>query len=185
MGGDKRRVKTVLLVEDDELLLKYWVRELKREGLDVLAARDCASAMELARVTRPDAAIIDCFLEHGNALPLLRALKALHPSVYIVMVSANLSDALSAHGMRNGADFCMMKSERCLLIVRLIEQGRVPKVDDDKRLTLYEHEWELISATLIECNDNITHAADRLGVYRETLRRKLQKRGVLTRANAR
>jgi two-component system response regulator RegA len=84
-----------------------------------------------------------------------------------------------AHAMaavRAGADDVLVKPFIARDVVRRIESGEL--VDPDRTsLTLEQIEWEHISRALIESGQNITQAAERLGIYRQTLQRKLRKRG--------
>jgi two-component system response regulator RegA len=167
-------VNTVLLVEDYGPLLKRWARDLEQDGRRVLAAADGKTALEMARKTRPDIAFVDLFLANENGVNLIRKLKELDPFLYTVLVSAHLSVAYAIAGMRAGADDVFYKPLSFKPMIACVEQGQ-PLKPDDQSTTLDQLEWEHISRVLLDCEGNITHAADKLGIYRQTLQRKLRK----------
>ncbi len=53
------------------------------------------------------------------------------------------------------------------------EEGEVPIPDEFQ--SLYRHEREYIEFVLAECEGNISQAARRLGLHRQSLQRKLRK----------
>jgi len=68
-------VYTVLVVDDEEILLNMLQRQLKSEGYDVLTALDGLSALSLARRHRPDLAILDIAMPGMDGLDLCRRLR--------------------------------------------------------------------------------------------------------------
>jgi len=169
-----RKVQTVLLVEDYAPLLKRWTRDLEQDGRRVLAATNSKTALELARNTRPDIAFVDLFLANENGVNLIRKLKELDPFLYTILISAHMSVAYAMAAVRAGADDVFYKPLSFKPMIACIEQGR-PIKPDDESTTLDQLEWEHISRVLLDCDGNITHAAEKLGIYRQTLQRKLRK----------
>jgi two-component system response regulator RegA len=167
----------VLLVDDFDTQLRVWGRELAQHR--VLNAKTREDAVKIARIEHADLAIVDLFLGAENGLDVVRDLRALDPELYIVLVSADLSVAYAMAAVRAGADDVLVKPLRCMHVLKSVEDG-VPLEPDWKnpgQLTLDEVEWEHISRALVESKQNITQAAQRLGIYRQTLQRKLRKRG--------
>jgi two-component system response regulator RegA len=77
--------------------------------------------------------------------------------------------------VRAGADDVLVKPFIARDVVRRIELGEL--VDPERSaLTLEQVEWEHITRALVETGQNITQAAGRLGIYRQTLQRKLRKK---------
>lgn len=173
----QREVHTILLVEDFAPLLRKWVRELQHSGKRVLAAANGDAALELVQKERPDVAIVDLFLTSENGVNVIRKLKENDQHLYAVLVSAHLSVAYALAGMRAGADDVCFKPGSVKHVIDCIERGVDPEEPDDEGVgpTLDQLEWEHISRVLLDCEGNITHAAERLGIYRQTLQRKLRK----------
>jgi DNA-binding response OmpR family regulator len=69
-------VSKILLVDDDPDILETLRWALVREGWDVDIERDGAAALPLARLVKPDLAILDVMLPGLNGYELSRHLKA-------------------------------------------------------------------------------------------------------------
>jgi two-component system response regulator RegA len=175
-----RSIDCVLLVDDREDQLAIWARELSGDGRVAHMATSTREALTLARTHRPQVALVDLFLGAEDGLDCVRELKASVPDLFAVVVSSDLSVAYAMAAVRAGAEDVLVKPVVASHVVRRIERGEVgdaERVPQRKALTLQEVEWEHISRALLESNRNITQAAQRLGIYRQTLQRKLRKRG--------
>lgn len=172
-----RKVRTVLLVDDFDTQLRVWGRELSQHR--VLNAKTREDAVKVAKIEQADLAIVDLFLGAENGLDVVRDLRELCPELYIVVVSADMSVAYAMAAIRSGADDVLVKPLRCMHVLKSVEDGKPLEPDwkNPGQLTLDEVEWEHISRALVESKQNITQAAQRLGIYRQTLQRKLRKRG--------
>ena len=170
-----REVQTILLVEDFPPLLRRWTRELQHAGKRVLAATTGDSAVDMIRETKPDMAIIDLFLAAENGVNVIKKLREVDTNFYAILVSAHMSVAYAIAAMRAGADDVFFKPGSLKHVVDCVEKGVALEPDPDNGPTLDQLEWEHISRVLLDCEGNITHAAERLGIYRQTLQRKLRK----------
>jgi len=169
--------RSVLLVDDSTLQLRAWSRDLEADSRTVFAAETPAQALEIAQSQHPDVAIVDLYLgPTTTGLELCKQLKELYPELFVVVVSGDMSVAHAMAAVRAGADDVLVKPFIPRDVVRRIENGEL--VDPERTsLTLEQIEWEHISRALLESGQNITQAAERLGIYRQTLQRKLRKRG--------
>lgn len=173
---DSHVAGSILLVDDSTLQLRAWARDLEASGRTVFTAETSSQAVEAARTSKPDVAFVDLFLGTQDGLALVRQLKELDPELFVVVVSGDMSVAHAMAAVRAGADDVLVKPFIPHDVVRRIETGEL--VDPERTsLTLEQIEWEHISRALIESGQNITQAAERLGIYRQTLQRKLRKRG--------
>ena len=166
----------MLLVEDFAPLLRRWVRELQHAGKRVLAASNGDTALELVREEQPDVAIVDLFLTSENGVNVIRRLREKDNELYAILVSAHLSVAYAIAAMRAGADDVIFKPGSVKHVIECVENGVEHEPEEGAAgPTLDQLEWEHISRVLLDCEGNITHAAERLGIYRQTLQRKLRK----------
>jgi two-component system, response regulator RegA len=163
------------LVEDFAPLLRRWVRELTHAGKKVLAATTGDAAVDLIRETKPDVAVVDLFLTSENGVNVIRRLREVDNAFFGILVSAHLSVAYAIAAMRAGADDVLFKPGSLKRVIARIEEGEDADLADGDSPTLEQLEWEHISRVLLDCEGNITHAAERLGIYRQTLQRKLRK----------
>jgi two-component system, response regulator RegA len=169
-------VQRVLLVDDFVAQLSTWAMELEADGRVVFQATQRAEAQRLAKAHEPQIAIVDLFLGTEDGLDCVRDLKAIAPGMFVIVVSGDMSVAFAMASVRAGADDVMVKPVQASDVVRRVEHGIMP-TPARTSLTLEQVEWEHISRALVESNKNITQAAERLGIYRQTLQRKLRKRG--------
>jgi two-component system, response regulator RegA len=169
-----RHVESVLVVDDDERVLKSWERALRADGKTVYVASDIKAALAVRPL--PDVAVVDLYLAHAElGTDVIRELKCLDPNIYTVLVSAAMSVPQAVAGMREGADDCEVKPVAPRHLLRRIEHGEASAIVGEM-LTLDDVEWEHISRALSDCGGNISHAAKALGLHRQSLQRKLRLR---------
>jgi putative two-component system response regulator len=96
---------SVLLVEDDDeqALLAAESLESASENVRVVHARDAATAKELCRSSRWALAIVDYTLPDGDGLELLQAIKERTPTLPVVLLTGEGSEAVAIEAFRRGA----------------------------------------------------------------------------------
>lgn len=97
---------TVLLVEDDPVILRLLEVNFELEGFGVLLAQDGAEGIEVARAKRPDVIITDIMMPKVSGIELVAALKAdaETASIPILLLSAKAQTGDLKAGMDVGAD---------------------------------------------------------------------------------
>jgi DNA-binding response OmpR family regulator len=97
---------TVLVVEDDPVILRLLEVNFELEGFEVLLAHDGAEGVELAKAHHPDLVISDIMMPRLSGIELVQALKA-DPgtaAIPIVLLSAKAQTSDLKAGMDAGAD---------------------------------------------------------------------------------
>ena len=91
---------TVLVVEDDRLVLRTVEHYLRRAGHEPLLALDPGEALELlaAQQGPVDLLLTDVLLSQGSGQDLARAVRARHPSLAVLYMSALPREELVAQG---------------------------------------------------------------------------------------
>ena len=171
-------IRTVLLVDDFGPQRRVWACEL--ETLAVFEAATREQALTLAQMEPMDLVVVDLFLGGQSGIDVVKDMKQLDPTPYVVLVSGEMTVAYAMAGVRAGADDVQVKPLQLADLVRRVENGDQSQIVVQQHAhqpTLDQVEWEYISRVLVETNDNISQAAERLGIYRQTLQRKLKKRG--------
>ena len=94
LAGMAAAAPSVLVVDDEEILLSLLTRLLERSGCRVTCARDGDEAQRLFRAdpSRFDVAILDLGVPPRGALAALRALRALRPDLGVVLMSGSGPD---------------------------------------------------------------------------------------------
>lgn len=101
----------ILIVEDERDILEVMTYNLQREGFTVLASRDGAKGLELARRERPDMLLLDLMLPGLDGLEVCRLLKEEVPTrtIPIIMVTAKGEESDVVIGLGMGADDYVVK----------------------------------------------------------------------------
>lgn len=101
----------VLIVEDDELSLKYFEAALGQAGIDVLAVTDPTKALEALSDFRPELILLDLYMPQvpGKELVAVIRQEAAFLSIPIVFISAEDDKAKQLEVMRIGADDFLTK----------------------------------------------------------------------------
>lgn len=163
----------VLLVDDDELFIQSCVRGFRGLGGEVRATGCVDRALVLAAERQPDLVITDVRLAGESGLDLIEPMRRAHPRCTLVVVSAYLSVALAVAAIRKGADLALFKPIHPAEIMRHVEGVDARPACETP--TLARAEWEHMSRVLADCNGNVSEAARRLGILRQSLQRRLRK----------
>ena len=101
-----RDAKKILIVEDEEDLVRLISYNLKREGYKVLEAYDGSGVQATARAEKPDLILIDLMLPGVGGLELCRRLKAdsATKTIPIIMLTAKSEELDKVLGLELGAD---------------------------------------------------------------------------------
>lgn len=98
----------VLVIEDDEQILKFLKRGLAYEGYEVDTAMDGPSSLAIARDNPPDLVVLDLMLPGMDGLEVCRRLRAGGP-VPILILTAKDTVTDRIQGLDMGADDYMVK----------------------------------------------------------------------------
>lgn len=162
---------TVLVVEDDVVYRSALVEALAAAGFAAVPAGSVRDALLICRAQAPDLALVDLRLPDGSGIDVVRHLAETAPACRCVVLSGHGTIPAAVEAMRAGAvDFLTKPVEGPEIVAALrdaLEPLPVESLDNVERAH--------ILSVLQACGGNITEAARRLGLYRRTLQRKLQK----------
>src|SRR5882762_5905038 len=94
---------TVLVVEDESALQFILSSNLKREGYEVISARNGEAGVKLARKHRPDLVLLDIMLPKMDGLEVMRLLRQ-ESQVPVLFLTAKKSEVDRVLGFKLGAD---------------------------------------------------------------------------------
>ena len=172
----------LLLVDDDPLFASVAARGLARRGFDVRVAHSCDEARtrfapEIGHV------LLDLSLGAESGLALVPHLKAVNPSVRVLILTGYASIATAVDAIKLGAEDYLTKPTDLDSVVHALlgkpagtpvtaaNSGGQPDPLSVERL-----EWEHIQRVLHDNEGNISATARALKMHRRTLQRKLSKR---------
>jgi DNA-binding response OmpR family regulator len=97
---------TVLVIDDDPVILKLLEVNFEMEGFTVLVARDGEEGIDVARRDQPDLIVSDIMMPKKSGLELVTELKgdARTNAIPIILLSAKAQNADVRSGMDAGAD---------------------------------------------------------------------------------
>ena len=94
----------VLIVDDNEAILRLFRRELVQAGYQVQCAATLAEAREAIEARRYDAVLLDLVLPDGSGLEWVSDLRQACPAAAIVVVTGHGDIPVVVEAMRRGAD---------------------------------------------------------------------------------
>jgi len=117
--------KTVLIVEDDNLLLVTLAHQFEDAGYTVITATDGEQGLERFLKEAPDAVVTDVMMPRKDGIEMLEEMRAKAPentAPVVVLSNANDMDYV-ARSMGNGAVAYLLKSDRQIdSIVKLVDE---------------------------------------------------------------
>ena len=93
----------ILVAEDEEITLKHLVNTLKREGYQVLGARNGREALEAITQDRYDVLITDIKMPEMNGIELLEKTKEMNPEIEVLIITGFGSIGSAVEAMKKGA----------------------------------------------------------------------------------
>jgi EAL domain-containing protein (putative c-di-GMP-specific phosphodiesterase class I) len=130
---------TILLVDDDPLLLRGMERILRAADYEVITCRDGAEALAHVANTRLDAIVTDVAMPGLGGVDLLRAVRARDSEVPVVMATGSPSIDSAAAAVEHGAFKYLMKPLTAGELQSTIEKAvRVHRLARLRRETLAE-----------------------------------------------
>jgi two-component system response regulator RegA len=170
----------ILIVEDDPNFRETLALEFEGRGYRVTTAASLASYRARGQHNF-DYAVVDLKLGHESGLAIVEELRGAVPRCRVIIMTGYGSIATAVKAVKLGAHDYLPKPTTVSAIERaLLADG---KQNDDRAalnlkeepLSLARHEREYIEHVLEQCGGNVSAAARRLGLHRQSLQRKLRK----------
>ena len=93
----------ILVIDDEQSILKLVSAYLRPEGYEVYTASDGASGLKAARAYKPDLVVLDIMLPGMDGVELLSQLRR-ESDVYVIMLTAKAEETDKIVGLSVGAD---------------------------------------------------------------------------------
>ena len=119
--------KTILIVDDEKMIINLLTHNLKKEGYNVIEAHDGLEAIDVASREKPDLILLDIMLPKLDGLSVCKRIKNMM-NVPILMVSAK-DEELDKYGVNNSlthVDFMIGSND--MNIVGITHQGEEVQV---------------------------------------------------------
>ncbi len=114
--------KKILVVEDEELLLKLEVIVLKLRGYDVIAVSNGQAALDALIEEKPDLVLLDVLLPDVNGFEVCQHIKNTPSTknIPVILLSGKTTTADMAKGQQVGADDYLTKPLKSAVLVETI-----------------------------------------------------------------
>jgi two-component system response regulator RegA len=174
---------SILLVDDDERLRSRMTRAFEERGYEAQQADGYERAVEIAEHESTEYAVVDLRMPGKSGLEVVRELHRIDPATKIVVLTGYGSIATALEAVRLGATHYLTKPADVDEVIAAFDRGgaqtagEAPATGSEPPETpsLARVEWEHIQRVLTDCGGNITKAAEKLGIHRRSLQRKLSK----------
>lgn len=174
---------SILLVDDDERLRSRMARAFEERGYEAQQADGYDAAVAVAEQESTEYAVVDLRMPGKSGLELVRELHRIDLATRIVVLTGYGSIATALEAVRLGATHYLTKPADVDEVIASFERGDAPAESEAAPTeseapptpSLARVEWEHIQRVLTDCGGNITKAAERLGIHRRSLQRKLSK----------
>ncbi|WP_372656105.1 response regulator transcription factor [Halobacteriovorax sp.] len=167
-------MKNVLIIDDD----RNFCESLKVEFQDLgYSAKFCTSISELEEeqeITKYDWAVVDLRIGIDNGLDVVDILKKENSEMEVIILTGFGSISTAVEAVKRGAKQYLSKP---IQFDELLESFGDQQIDNEVESypSLARKEREYIEFVLNECDGNISQAAKKLGIHRQSLQRKLKK----------
>ncbi|SFM64031.1 sigma-54-dependent transcriptional regulator [Thermodesulforhabdus norvegica] len=126
-----------LLVVDDELdFLETLMKRLKKRGVQVKGVKSGEEALECLSQDPFDVVILDVKMPGMDGLETLRAIKARHPLVEVIMLTGHANVETAVTGMELGAFDYLMKPMDIDELLYKVQDAYQKKVLHETRIAL-------------------------------------------------
>ncbi|TVQ33592.1 MAG: response regulator [Wenzhouxiangella sp.] len=114
--------KKILIADDEPNIVISLEYLMKREGFEVLVARDGAEALQMIEADPPDLVLLDAMMPKKTGFEVLQAIRPTHPGLKIIMLTAKGRDTDLEKGRALGADDYVIKPFSTRELVERVRQ---------------------------------------------------------------
>jgi two-component system response regulator RegA len=158
-------------------------RAFIERGYEAQQANGYEEAVAIAERESSEYAVVDLRMPGKSGLDLVRELHRIDPATKIVVLTGYGSIATALQAVRLGATHYLTKPADVDELIASFHRDEAPTAADPlvaegetpETPSLARVEWEHIQRVLTDSGGNITKAAERLGIHRRSLQRKLAK----------
>ena len=145
--------KTILIVDDEELIVNILIYNLQKEGYETIEARDGETALNIAFEKKPDLILLDIMLPKIDGLTVCRKIRSTM-NVPIIMISAKDEEVDKIVGLEVGADDYITKPFSVReLVARVKANLRKAEISNVNNKASVREEPRKSNDTIIEIGD--------------------------------
>src|SRR5713101_5908952 len=96
-------VARILVIDDNPEIVDILVTCLRKEGYGVLGALTGDDGLRLITTSRPDLVLLDITLPGMDGIEVLKRIRAINPTIRVIMVTASTDPLLAREALDLGA----------------------------------------------------------------------------------
>ncbi len=123
----------ILIVDDEVEFASTLVERLALRGIEARSANRGVEALALVKARIPDVVILDLKMPDLSGLEVLARIKAIDPSIEVIMLTGHGSSAAGIDGMERGAFDYLMKPVDLKALLEKIEQAYKKRITEKGR----------------------------------------------------
>ena len=128
-------IAKVLLVDDETPFVEALTKRLEKRGLTVLPSYSGPEAMEkLAADSHIDVVVLDVKMPGMDGVDTLKAIKAAHPLVEVIMLTGHATVESAIEGMKLGALDYLMKPCDIELLMAKVQEAKGKKTKHEEKI---------------------------------------------------
>jgi len=144
MPHDSEYIGSILVIDDEKIILDLTAIILKNRGYNVYSAADARTGLDLIENLRPEIVMLDYMMPGMDGLTALKEIRQLFPDTYVIMFTGKGSEELAVEMMKAGAsDYILKPFNNKDLIERIDNVLKIRKVELTNRDLLREREMLL------------------------------------------
>jgi two-component system response regulator RegA len=165
----------LLIVEDDQRFADTLAAEFRDRGY-VVEHVDAIEPLHSLDFGGLGYAVVDLRLRQDSGLDAITVIRERSPRTRVVILTGYASIATAVQAVKQGAADYLTKPVDIDELERALLMGGLDSSDIPEEFqSLDRHQREYIEYVLARCGGNISEAARRLGIHRQSLQRKLRK----------
>ncbi len=166
----------MLIIDDDKLFGETLKENMEDHGLEVHYIQDPIKTKWQEINPDIDIILLDLRLQNFSGLNLIEDLRDKWPKSFIIMMTGFGTIATAVDAIKKGANEYITKpiTYKKLTVVLSKDHDATVTIQEEV-MSLDRVEREYIEHILTQENGNITKAAEKLGLHRQSLQRKLKK----------
>lgn len=173
-------MQSIILIDDEDFFRNRLVKAFTKRGYRAFGAANFDEAITIIEEKKPQLAVVDLKMPGKSGLELIMAAKLIVPAIKMIVLTGYGSIATAIDAVKLGALSYMSKPADVEEIIKAFSSdinNIESEVNNEPLMapSLARAEWEHINRVLADCEGNISKTAQKLGIHRRSLQRKLLK----------
>jgi DNA-binding NtrC family response regulator len=141
--GKKMKEMKIMLVDDEERFLSTTKKLLERKGLQASTASSGSEALEKLMAENIHVVILDVKMPGMDGIATLKAIKAKHPLVEVIMLTGHATVESAVDGLKSGATDYLMKPTDIDELVTKAEEAFAKRKVLEEKIRMATFKWTM------------------------------------------